>query len=360
MNIHDQIQQIPFFRPENMAYYEAFSARNPHFTAHQVVLYVNIGLMYNFYERIFLVEDPMDYRVLVNKFNRSPANFSPNDLVAVAPDRYLRESAAHAFFAMQEEMAGLNLPIIARSAYRSYAVQRELVEHNLEAFGPEFVFMWNAQPGHSEHQLGLAVDILLPGQEAGVSLGGANFQNTAQYAWLLENAHRFGFILSYPYHYSHVTGYAYEPWHWRFIGEETATYMFDNNIPTFDHYWATRIPVSLDHLYINNPIDLSDDEQTIYANGSDSADAPFTSTENSDTPQLSNTVLLSIGETDITLTHASFAILGLAILIVFASIFYRKRNRRGLARQYDFQSRTIGYNSRSMRNRSRGGGRRYR
>ncbi|MFH1704471.1 MAG: M15 family metallopeptidase, partial [Patescibacteria group bacterium] len=86
---------------------------------------------------------------------------------------------------------------------------------------------FSADQGYSEHQLGTAVDLITTG------LGGKTdgFENTTAYQWLLSNAYRFGFVLSYPNGNSY---YSYEPWHWRFIGVKLATYLHDNKLNFYD------------------------------------------------------------------------------------------------------------------------------
>ena len=340
--IHHAIEQVPFFRSDNMEYYAIFFSEHPTLTPERVVLYVNIGLHYDFYERIFYIDNSYPYNVLVNKFYRNRADFSPVDLVEVAPGHQLRATAAAAFLEMQAVMEELGLPIVARSAYRSYQTQRELYDRNVANMGQEWADMWNARPGHSEHQLGLAIDVLQSGQ-SGVSLGAAGFEQTPQYAWLLENAHGFGFILSYPEAYTHVTGYAFEPWHWRYVGLETADYMFTHGVPTLDHYWATRvheIPVSL---HPNDYIASLDAIQTGLADSDyyQLLNVPQPSVLVESPMSTLNPVLFEVGQAQVTVAHLVTPVLAVLIgLIVFARVVgMRRRRRRRLARQYDFASR---------------------
>ncbi|MCB9809011.1 M15 family metallopeptidase [Candidatus Nomurabacteria bacterium] len=107
--------------------------------------------------------------------------------------------------------------IVITSGYRSYWTQSILREKSEENHGdPEYDRV--AKPGHSEHQLGTAIDIA--GATNGYISAGANFANTPEYQWMLEHAHEYGFILSYPEGKQDETGYIFEPWHWRFVGVE--------------------------------------------------------------------------------------------------------------------------------------------
>ncbi len=108
---------------------------------------------------------------------------------------------------------GVNLTIV--SAYRSFETQAELKGAYLQSYGSG-ANTFSADQGYSEHQLGTALDFSTP--DLAGTLGG--FGDTKAYEWLKENAHKYGFILSYPEGNSY---YVYEPWHWRFVGEDLAS-----------------------------------------------------------------------------------------------------------------------------------------
>ena len=93
----------------------------------------------------------------------------------------------------------------------------------------EYALTCSAKPGHSEHQTGLAVDV------EGENKDYDNFEDTKEFIWMKNNAHRFGFILRYPKGKEHITGFKYEPWHYRYVGIETATKIFKQNI-TLEEY----------------------------------------------------------------------------------------------------------------------------
>jgi LAS superfamily LD-carboxypeptidase LdcB len=105
--------------------------------------------------------------------------------------------------------------IYARSAYRSYSEQAATYAYWVSVLGEEEASRISAKPGHSEHQLGTTVD--LTDATVGFDLV-ESFGTTASGQWLMANAHLYGFALSYPACCEATTGYAYEPWHWRFIG----------------------------------------------------------------------------------------------------------------------------------------------
>ncbi len=119
------------------------------------------------------------------------------------------------------ENDGLNLQIL--SAFRSFGDQTSLKSNYVFTYGAGTANQFSADQGYSEHQLGTTVDFTTP--TLGDTLIG--FQNTPEYEWLTENAYRYGFTLSYPPNNSY---YQYEPWHWRFVGQDLARYLDRENI----------------------------------------------------------------------------------------------------------------------------------
>lgn len=114
------------------------------------------------------------------------------------------------------------IKLYAFSAYRSFAEQRALKGDYTVTFGAGTANSFSADQGYSEHQLGTALDMITPG------LGGVldGFDKTAAYAWMQNNAYKYGFILSYPRDNGY---YVFEPWHWRFVGVKLATDLHNQN-----------------------------------------------------------------------------------------------------------------------------------
>jgi D-alanyl-D-alanine carboxypeptidase len=164
---------------------------------------------------------------VVDKQRALPADYVPPDLAAVADalaapgfgGQRLRAEARDALGAMMAEAAALGHDIGVRSSYRSYAEQERTFAYWVSVLGEVEARRVSAAAGHSEHQLGTAVD--LTSAEVGYDLTEA-FGDTPGGQWLADNAHKFGFALSYPAGVEAVTGYAYEPWHYRYVGPEHA------------------------------------------------------------------------------------------------------------------------------------------
>jgi LAS superfamily LD-carboxypeptidase LdcB len=128
---------------------------------------------------------------------------------------------------MLEAAADDDVNVKVTSAYRSFGEQAELKDRYKVTYGASSANAFSADQGYSEHQLGTTVDLTSP--EIGGGLAG--FDSTEAFAWLSENAYKYGFILSYPEGNSY---YVYEPWHWRFVGEDLARYIHKKKVNFYD------------------------------------------------------------------------------------------------------------------------------
>ncbi len=199
-----------------------------------------IGITRPFYENINIIKEPSSILVLCNKYNKLESTYVPEDLVDIGGGQKLKKEAKEALYVMREDMAKEGHKITVRSTYRSYDRQNTIHKQYIKANGQAQTDTFSARPGHSEHQTGLAIDLVQAGNNSS-SLSGAKFEKTKQYQWMIENAYKYGFILRYPKEYEKVTGYKYEPWHWRYVGVEVSTFMRENNIATFDEYVAMYV-----------------------------------------------------------------------------------------------------------------------
>jgi len=178
------------------------------------------------YEKYMDVTDEK-YLVLVNKESTIDDSFKPEKLVKVKDahkDIELSETAEMALEAMFKEMRKEGFDgVFVTSAYRSYSYQTSLFNtyiNNEMATGLSYaaakdkVLTYSALPGTSEHHTGLCVDLMTNS----MSDLDESFADDPVYPWLLENAWKFGFILRYPKDKVDITGYSFEPWHYRFVG----------------------------------------------------------------------------------------------------------------------------------------------
>jgi LAS superfamily LD-carboxypeptidase LdcB len=182
-------------------------------------------------QELIVIKDGNDLLAPVNKKTTLKPDYEPEDLELIPEymkpemSMQLRKPALKMLIAMwyAAEFDGVHLKVV--SAYRSYDYQKELFQRYSDNYGPEEANRFSARPGQSEHQLGTTVDFGGTAQDLT-----ADFAETVQGLWLAENAHLFGFVMSYPEGGEDVTGYIYEPWHYRFIGIEEALHFKKSNL----------------------------------------------------------------------------------------------------------------------------------
>lgn len=183
------------------------------------------------------------YHILVNKEHRLGREDCPADLeeakICFAPEtepekRLLRKEAARNLKEMFQRAEEEGIYLAAVSGYRSYERQEEIYQNSLLTKGKEHTEKYIAPPGGSEHQTGLAMDVSC--QEMDYELE-EEFEQTEAGIWIQKNASLFGFILRYPKGRENITGYAYEPWHIRYVTKDLAFYLTKMNL-TLEEYWA--------------------------------------------------------------------------------------------------------------------------
>lgn len=160
----------------------------------------------------------IDGYLIVNKTYSLPSSYGTS----------LTSTTKNAFNKMQAaaKLDGINIYIA--SGFRSYQTQNRLYNNYVALDGKAKADTYSARPGHSEHQSGLAFDICshdLDGQNACIN---SNFDNTDQAKWLAQNAYKYGFILRYPKGRTNETGYKYESWHFRYVGTDLSTKLYNN------------------------------------------------------------------------------------------------------------------------------------
>lgn len=201
------------------------------------ITYVNIGLDNNYYTNVINIDNQDDLNVLVNKYHTLDDDYVPTDLVDVKENyrikaNKLKKVANNNFEKMADNARNEGIILYVGSGYRSYDYQKSLYNYYVSVDGQKEADTYSARPGYSEHQTGLAIDI---------SNRSYNFieDNSKEYNWLINNSYKYGFILRYPKGNEWITGYIYEPWHYRYVGENIAKYIKDNNL-TYDEYIARK------------------------------------------------------------------------------------------------------------------------
>ena len=214
----------------------------PDYSIGEIISTVNLGFDYPFYENVKTIENPHELLVLVNKYNQLPQGFSQYNLVEMERSYTLRDGKNYLLNAVAYEnylkmyddakQEGLTLTVI--SAYRTEDYQRNLYNKKLRSSGKVYADNYSARAGHSEHQTGLAIDM---------GATKTSFEYSREFKWLQQHAHEYGYILRYPKGKEWLTGYAYEPWHYRYVGTEAATIIYNEGI-TYEEFYTKYVEVN--------------------------------------------------------------------------------------------------------------------
>lgn len=181
----------------------------------------------------FSIDDPASLWVVVNKTRPlNPKNYAPALAALNLPGGgQMRPEAAAALtqmFADYQAQSGAQLKVV--SPYRSYDTQVRTYNGWVNRLGQAQADRQSARPGYSEHQTGLAVDI-----NTGADQG---FGSSPAGMWLAANSYKYGFIVRYPDGLESITGYEYEPWHFRYIGVALATEMHNTGVQTLEQFFG--------------------------------------------------------------------------------------------------------------------------
>lgn len=199
---------------------------------------------------LFIVDNETSMLVYVNKYRQLPEGYIPPDLIE--PDvlhyspagdnrRLLREEAARHLESLFASAKQEGHALVAVSGYRSYERQRAIYQSNVASKGQAHADRFSAKPGTSEHQTGLAMDVTVQGNDQ--VLLSQSFGETEAGQYIEDHAHQFGFIIRYPEGKEAVTGYSYEPWHLRYVGQDVATDIYLNEW-TLEEYFGFDYPGS--------------------------------------------------------------------------------------------------------------------
>lgn len=178
---------------------------------------------------------PESLRCLVNKMRPfGQKDWAPSDLVDFEGQQ-LRAEAAQAARTMMDAAKAEGVTLTVSSAYRSYAVQQQTYQHWVSVNGQKAADQLSARPGYSEHQTGLAIDFSSP---EGCRLEEC-YEDTRAGRWLAKNAQNYGFILRFPKGQQAVTGYLFEPWHYRYLGKDLTARYVASGANTLEEFLGT-------------------------------------------------------------------------------------------------------------------------
>ena len=225
-----------YFVYNNLDRYIKYIKENDNLEFKEVITRVNSNLDYKFYDDSKEADLSKGMYTLVNKYFYLKNDYIPENLVTVdrnysINNTKLNKDALDNFIKLSDKAKENNLTLKITTAYRDYNFQSILYNNYVNADGVKNADTYSARPGYSEHQLGYSVDLT---NTTYSDFG--NFENTEEYKWLLENAHKYGFIQRYPKDKEYITGYQFESWHYRYVGNDVATYIYENDI-TYEEYY---------------------------------------------------------------------------------------------------------------------------
>jgi D-alanyl-D-alanine carboxypeptidase len=180
-------------------------------------------------------------RTLLDTIYRLPSTYAPNDLVSTSKAGLtsgflIRSLAIDDLTAMASDAKAAGATLAIESAYRSYSAQVSTFQHWVDLVGRDEALLASARAGHSEHQLGTAIDFKSYGGSA--PWNSSDWATTKAGAWLAANAWQYGWVMSYPKAASPaLTCYQYEPWHYRYVGKATAAAIHDSGLAPRPWFW---------------------------------------------------------------------------------------------------------------------------
>ena len=202
--------------------------------------------VFDFDRNLYSLDDSASPWVVVNKRTPLyPIKFKPKGLTKVALpgggnpyNQSLAKPAVAALLKMAKSMKAAGAgTLVLQSGYRSYNSQVSVHKRQVAKYGLAKGEALAARPGYSEHQTGLAGDLGAVGQGCVIRIC---FAQTKAGSWLAKNAYKYGFILRYPNGQTNITGYQYEPWHFRYVGKELSGEMKIESISVLELFW--RLP----------------------------------------------------------------------------------------------------------------------
>ena len=178
----------------------------------------------------------MDRTILVNRDNPLPSDYLNSVEIAfieVTEDFSvpLEKEAAENYLQLKQRLDSLGIHVEALSGLRTQKTQERIWRDNVAAHGESRTIQYVAKPGFSEHQTGLALDLTLYDEQEYI----VDDDDVEAYSVIHPHLHEFGFILRYPAGKEDVTGFAFEPWHIRYVGKEAADVMYKNGL-TLEEY----------------------------------------------------------------------------------------------------------------------------
>ncbi|MDO4376222.1 MAG: M15 family metallopeptidase [bacterium] len=225
-----------YFLIKNLDKYLEYYEKNSDLDLQEVVALVNVHRNKDYYDDMEETDTSLGNTMLVNKYNALSKDYEVENLTNISKtysygdNKKLNKEAYDAFIDLAEDAKKEGYTILIVSSYRSYKDQEDVWKDYKASFGTRKADAYAARAGSSEHETGLAIDVADYYDE------NDKFEDTDSFKWMQANAHKYGYILRYPKGKENITGYSYEAWHYRYVGIETATKVYNEGI-TYDEYY---------------------------------------------------------------------------------------------------------------------------
>ena len=229
-----KLLQEKYFLLKNLNRYLEYITKNPSKSLSEVVTLVNVNRDRDFYENVNITDTTKGNAMLVNKYHALNKDYEVSDIVKVSTTyayegMKLNKEAYEAFKKLADDAKKEGYTIVILSSYRTYEYQDKLWTDRKNKSGIQKADAYAARAGSSEHETGLAIDVADYNNPV-------NFGEREAYTWMINNSYKYGYILRYPEGKEDITGYDYEAWHYRYLGVDLATKVYNEGI-TFDEYY---------------------------------------------------------------------------------------------------------------------------
>ena len=225
-----------YYLHKNLDRYLNYFTTHPELNIDKIIALVNVNADTEGYSNSKKADLSKGILILVNKYNKLDDSYEPTPMVDISTsyayaERRILKEVYDSFLEMYLAAKKEKIDLFVVSAYRSFSYQKNLYTNYIGMYGVDYANTVSAKPGYSEHQTGLAMDITTPDCQM------SEFKNTNAYVWLKDNSYKYGFILRYPEDKTDITGYAFESWHYRYLGKYMAKKVFEEGL-TYDEYYA--------------------------------------------------------------------------------------------------------------------------
>lgn len=239
-DIYYKIIKEKYYLEKNFNDYIEYYKSHPSYNTSDIIALVNVHANKGWYGITYKTDLTKGLYILVNKFYQLDDKFVRDDLENISLQYSYSGNKASSelieqFAKMHKDVKDeLGKHLMVNSSFRSYEEQEEIYK-SFKLKGEEYADQYAARPGFSEHQTGLAIDI------TSIQNPTSNqFTNSEEYEWLKNNSYKYGFILRFPEGKENITGYSTESWHFRYLGVDMATKVYNSGL-TYDEYYAYYI-----------------------------------------------------------------------------------------------------------------------